>query len=140
MNGTASAKATKEFVGKPGRRVSAFRPPEFTASSSIGKRSGATTFAGWRTVRTTERRASRKTWSAKTLIQAGPASDASRRLCGEVAAGELGLFLVGTFERAAGLRQEDIVERRLMELQVRDLDCGGVERPHDVGEVGVAGS
>src|SRR5436190_390170 len=138
MNGTASAKATKEFVGKPGRRVSAFRPPEFTASSSIGKRSGATTFAGWRTVRTTERRASRKTWSAKTLIEV--ARDASRRLCGEVAARELCLFLVGTFERAAGLRQEDIVEGRLVELQVRDLDSGGVEGPHDVGEVGVAGS
>ena len=59
MNGTASAKATNEFVGKPGRFVSAFRPPELTASSSIGKSSGATTFAGWRTVRTTERRPSR---------------------------------------------------------------------------------
>src|SRR3954452_19500722 len=56
MNGTASAKATKEFVGKPGRFVAAFSPPEFTASSSIGKSNGATTFAGWRTVRTTERR------------------------------------------------------------------------------------
>ena len=61
MNGTASAKATNELVGKPGSRVSAFKPPELTASSSIGNSSGATTFAGWRTVRTTERRASRKT-------------------------------------------------------------------------------
>ena len=58
MNGTASAKATNEFVGKPGRCVSALSPPELTASSSIGKTSGAITFAGWRTVRTTERRPS----------------------------------------------------------------------------------
>ena len=61
MNGTASAKATKELVGKPGRRVSASRPPELTASSISGKSSGAMTFAGWRIVRTTERRASKKT-------------------------------------------------------------------------------
>ena len=46
MNGTASAKATNELVGKPGSRVSALRPPELTASSSSGKTSGATTFAG----------------------------------------------------------------------------------------------
>jgi hypothetical protein len=67
MNGTASAKATKELVGKPGSRVSALSPPELTASRSIGKSSGESTFAGWRTVRTTERRARRKTWSAKTF-------------------------------------------------------------------------
>jgi hypothetical protein len=59
MNGTASAKATNESVGKPGRCVSALRPPELTARSSIGKSSGATTLAGWRIVRTTERRPSR---------------------------------------------------------------------------------
>src|SRR5205823_6498679 len=67
MNGTASAKATKELVGKPGRRVSAFRPPELTASNSNGKTSGEITFAGCRTVRTTERLPSWKTWSARTL-------------------------------------------------------------------------
>ena len=59
MNGTASRNATIELVGKPGRFVSAFSPPEFTASSISGKTSGATTFAGWRIVRTTERRPSR---------------------------------------------------------------------------------
>ena len=59
MNGTASAKATNEVVGKPGRCVSALSPPELTASSISGKTSGAMTFAGWRSVRTTERRASR---------------------------------------------------------------------------------
>jgi hypothetical protein len=56
MNGTAKAKARNELVGKPGRFVAALRPPAFTASRSIGKMSGKTTFAGWRAVRTTARR------------------------------------------------------------------------------------
>jgi hypothetical protein len=38
--------------------VAALSPPEFTASSSIGKTNGPTTFAGCLTVRTTERRPS----------------------------------------------------------------------------------
>jgi hypothetical protein len=59
MKGTARANATKEFVGNPGSRVSALRPPAFTASRSIGKTRGEMTFAGCRTVRTTERRARR---------------------------------------------------------------------------------
>jgi hypothetical protein len=45
-NGTASANARNESVGKPGRFVSALRPPAFTASRSIGKISGKTTLAG----------------------------------------------------------------------------------------------
>ena len=58
MNGTASANATKRSVGKPGISVAGWRPPEFTASRPSGKITGATTFAGWRDWRTTERRAS----------------------------------------------------------------------------------
>ena len=46
MNGTASAKATNEVVGKPGSWVSALSPPALTASSSIGNSSGEITFAG----------------------------------------------------------------------------------------------
>src|SRR5207253_11131312 len=67
MNGTASAKATKELVGNPGSCVSALSPPELTASRSVGKSSGATTLAGWRIVRTIERRASTATWSANAF-------------------------------------------------------------------------
>ncbi len=60
MKGTASANATNECVGKPGRCVSALSPPEFTASSIIGKTSGPMMFAeSCLTVRTTERRASK---------------------------------------------------------------------------------
>ncbi len=58
MNATASAKLTNECVGNPGSCVAALSPPELTASSSIGKTSGPITFAGCRSVRTTERRAS----------------------------------------------------------------------------------
>src|SRR6266566_6318017 len=157
MNGTASAKATKELVGKPGRCVSAFRPPELTASSSNGKTSGEITFAGCRTVRTTERRASRKTWSASTLIGqprerfAGPRDESrhefssqtgrvtcSNRFCGELSPGRLDFVLVGSLERAARLRQEDVVERRLVQPQVCDLDSRVVERPDDVGKPGLS--
>jgi hypothetical protein len=72
MNGIANAKATKESVGNPGRRVAASSPPAFTARSSNGNTSGKTTFAGWRTVRTTERRASTKTCSAKPSVKRAP--------------------------------------------------------------------
>src|SRR6059058_182977 len=73
--------------------------------------------------------------------QIGLASDASSRgLRGELRARGLGLLLVGTFERAAGLRQEDVVERGLVELEVGDLDTRGVERPDDVREIGLAGA
>ena len=58
MNGTASANATNESVGKPGRFVSALSPPELTASRNMGKTSAETTLAGCRTVRKTERRPS----------------------------------------------------------------------------------
>src|SRR5439155_21561675 len=156
MNGTASAKATNELVGKPGRRVSAFRPPELTASSIIGKSSGAITFAGCRIVRTTDRRASRKTWSASTLIGqprerfVGPRDESRREFssqtgrvacsncfCGELSARRLGFVLVGSLQRAACLRQEHVVESRLVQPQVCDLDSRVVERPDDVREVGL---
>ena len=46
MNGTASAKARNESVGKPGSAVDALRPPVFTSRSRIGKTSGNTIAAG----------------------------------------------------------------------------------------------
>src|SRR5262249_19536006 len=64
----------------------------------------------------------------------------SRRFGGQLAALRLRFLLVaGALERAAGLREEDIVERRLVHLQVLDLDAGAVEGPHDVGEISIAG-
>ncbi len=40
----------------------------------------------------------------------------------------------GALERAAGLGQEDVVERRLVQAQVGDPEVLGVERAHDVGQ------
>ena len=129
MNGTASAKATIG-VGREARAAAspAWSPPAFTASRSSGKTSGATTFAGWRSVRTTERRASWPTWSAKRVAHAGSSASSA----------SLSSSLAGALERAAGLREEDVVERRLVQLQLLDLDALGVERAHDLGEVGLA--
>jgi len=46
MNGTASANARKDVVGKPGRRVDTWSPAEFTAISATGKMRGGMTLAG----------------------------------------------------------------------------------------------
>jgi hypothetical protein len=46
MNGTASANARNESVGKPGRAVEAFRPPVLTSRRRTGKTSGKTIAAG----------------------------------------------------------------------------------------------
>ena len=75
MNGKARKKATHESVGKPGRFVAAWSPPEFTAISASGKMSGVIQFAGWRRVRITDR-ARVQAWAE---AQAGPAR-APRRL------------------------------------------------------------
>jgi hypothetical protein len=57
MNGKARKNARNESVGKPGSLVAALRPADVTASRAIGKTNGKTKFAGWRTVRITDRRA-----------------------------------------------------------------------------------
>jgi hypothetical protein len=46
MNGTASANARKESVGKPGRRVDASRPAALTSIRLTGKRIGGIALAG----------------------------------------------------------------------------------------------
>ena len=46
MNGTASANARNESVGKPGSSVDERRPPAFTAMSATGKMSGGMMLAG----------------------------------------------------------------------------------------------
>ena len=48
MNGTASANARNESVGKPGSSVDERSPPAFTSMSATGKTSGGMTLAGWR--------------------------------------------------------------------------------------------
>ena len=103
MNGTASSEG-EERVRREARQVrSARRPPALTASSSSGKTSGETTFAGWRIVRTTERRASCDDLVARALVHAGHRGPGSTA----------GSVLVAcALERAARLGEEDVVERR----------------------------
>src|SRR5207247_2847878 len=58
-----------------------------------------------------------------------------RRLCDRL---RLRFLLVaGTFEMAPGLREEDVVQRRLVDLQLREDDPFGVQRADDLGEIAV---
>ena len=111
MNGIASAKAMKESVGI-GQLVAESRPPELTARSRSGKTSGKATFAGWRSVLTTERRASRATWSPKASFMQ-PAGGLS-------SLGGLGL-VGGALGQRPVFAGEDVVEGGLVELEVVDL-------------------
>src|SRR6266545_5634330 len=136
MNGMASAKATNELVGNPGRRVAASSPPALTARSRSGKTSGKTMLAGCRTVRTTERCARVRTWPAKTLFM----ERRSRPLERQLRRGSLFLLVSRPLQRAARLGEEDVVERGLVELEILDLEVFGVEGAHDLGQVGLTGT
>src|SRR5215218_732315 len=86
------------------------------AKNIIGKSRAETMTAGWRTVRSTERCASAATW---------------------VKSEEPILHLPCALERASRLLQEHVVEGRLVEPQVGDLEVLAVQRPHHVGEISV---
>ena len=62
MNAMGMKKSRNESVGKPGMCVAARRPFELIASRSRGKVTFGMICAGWRSVRTIERRAISKTW------------------------------------------------------------------------------
>src|SRR5215212_9419046 len=98
------------------------------------------TCAGWRLVRTIDRSASWPTWAPRPLVmRAGAASGAAARMLetqpslrddGRVACSRAGGLGVGrvrpvrrAFERAPGLREEDVVERGRVELEVRHLQA-----------------
>src|SRR5918997_2497533 len=89
----------------------------------IGKSNAETITAGWRTVRSMERNARAEIW----VESEGPILRLSL----------LGLGLSLALERAARLRQEDVVQARLVEPQVGDLEVLGIQGAHDVGEVAV---
>ena len=124
MNGTASAKARKECVGKPGSCVDALKPAALTDSSAHGEdewRNGAG--------RLSQRPHHGAPGDRADLCREGAFTSASGR--------KRGLVLVaGTFERAARLGEEDIVQGRLLKLQVRDDQTLGVERTDDVCQPG----
>src|SRR3712207_6278671 len=89
----------------------------------IGKSNAETMTAGWRTVRSMERNARAEIWvESEGLI---------------LRLSLVGLSLSPALERAARLRQEDVVQARLVEPQVGDLEVSGVQGAHHVGEVAV---
>jgi hypothetical protein len=49
------------------------------------------------------------------------------------------LFSACAFQMPAGFREEDVVERRLVDLEVRNVQAFGVERAHDFRQVSVRG-
>src|SRR5919199_2738272 len=83
----------------------------------IGKRRAEMTTAGCRKVRSTERCASAATWvkSDEPILR-------------------LLYPLARALERASRLLQEDVVQGRLVEPEVRDLEVLGIEGSHHVGE------
>jgi hypothetical protein len=88
--------------------------------------------AGWRSERRTERRAIQRTCPSRPPTpltrppgRRGPPRRPRRGVRGGA----------GPLERAAGLGQEDVVERRRVELEAGDRDALGVERAHDLGEL-----
>src|SRR5918999_3255780 len=84
----------------------------------IGKSNAETMTAGWRTVRSTERCASAATWvkSEEPILR---------------------LSLLGpcTLERPSRLLQKHVVQARLVEPQVGDLEVLGVQGAYHVGKV-----
>ncbi len=124
MNGTAKANARNDVVGKPASSVEDRRPPAFTAMSAIGKIkrwNDARRLAGGPQNRTPRDRANLRPGAAQSFLTATPLLDG------------LGLFH-RAFERAPGLGEEDVVEGRRAQLDVRDVDAVCVDRSHDVGE------
>ena len=121
MNGTASAKARKESVGKPGQ---------------LGGRLQAGGVHGHERDREDERRDDARRLACRA--DDGAARDRADLRPGAahaLLAARLGLGLLGrALERAPGLREEDVVERRRPQLEVDDVDAVRVHGAHDVGE------
>ena len=110
--------------------VSALSPPELTASSNIGKSSGGTT------LRRLAQRAHDR--APARAVRPGRAKRRSRRAPSPARRLSRLLLVAGALERAAGLGEEDVVERGLVELRCSIAIPLGVERAHDLGEVRLA--
>ena len=118
MNGTASAKARKESVGKPGSSVEASSPPALTSSRVSGKRSGG--IDARRLAQRAHDRAARE--RADLGGEATLTSARLDRLLGSPASS-----VARALERASRLGEEDVVERGRVQLEVLDLEALGVE-------------
>ena len=121
--------ARNDVVGKPGRCVAARSPFELTAISMSGNVSGGIHVPGCLNVRTIDRRAisqiCRLTGSRSGVGEA----DASA-LCEAPSSLRL---VFGAFERPARLREEDVVQRRLVQVDLRGTEVLAVERADDFG-------
>src|SRR5688572_11044778 len=102
-------------------------PDALIANRMTGKRNGKISCAGWRTTRRNARRPSTETCSNMP----GWATPSGAALLAVIG-------LARAFQLAAGLGEEDVVERGLVHLQLGELHSGAVERPDHVGELGVA--
>ena len=116
MNGTASAKATNEFVGKPGRlrlRLQAAGVDGEQQQREDERRDHVRRLAE-RAHDRAARRAGRP--GRRASSQAGSMRQPAAR------PPFFALVVVGALERAAGLGEEDVVERRLVQLELLDLE------------------
>src|SRR5215218_7590116 len=99
--------------------TTASSPDALIANRITGKMKGKTSCPGWRMTRRKARRPSTATCSSipgrATPAAALAAGIVTRRRC-------------SALELAAGLRQEDVVERRFVQLQLGELHAGLVER------------
>ena len=129
MNGTASAKARNESVGKPGSRVDGSRPRGVDEHQHDGEdeRRDRHRRLAERCAGPSAARPRRPATAAALSRDAGSAGSRRRRA-------RLRVLLRGPLQRPARLREEDVVERRRAELDVVQGEALGVEPAHDVGE------
>ena len=115
-------------MGKPGISVAVSSPPALIASRISGKKIDGHDLSGL------AQRADDR--PPRQLRDLGPDRRAhTAAASAAVAAGSVRVaVLARALERAAGLGQEHVVERRRVQLQVGDLDVLGVERPHHLGQ------
>src|SRR5579871_1418466 len=131
-------------------RVAGLRAEPLMANRMSGKIIGKTISARWRVVRTTARRATANVcssspapWVAPLSGRGGGVSATSTATSPPAPAGGLDRRLgdravTGTLELPAGLGQEHVVERGLMELQGLEPQVGAVEESHDLGQLALA--
>src|SRR6478672_7327795 len=117
--------------------VAALSPEALIASRNRGKTRGGTITIGWRAVRITERQAIYLACLGRDVVATAPNALLLRGHRGlwVLARLLLGGLVAGALQRAPGLGEEDIVEARRVELQVRDRDPLVVESADDVGEL-----
>ena len=120
MNGAVNAKSVYGTDGNPGMPRAADTPPARTAKKISGNTVVGSITAGSLSARTADLRdrcAMCATFGSSIAIRV--------TLC----------RTTGTLERVPGLRQEDIVQRRLVKVQRGDPQTPAVDQPYDLCQV-----